>query len=88
MILRDYECPECGVTREELVDSLEEPVVCEKCGGLMLRVVAECPKLFKVIVPMYRNSQRLKAGFSHTSKADHNATRIQVGYGGGQRPKD
>lgn len=87
MILLDFKCPDCGKAREELVDR-GEVVLCEKCGGEMVRGYTDCAKLLITVIPSYPGCYKKRAGYMHTGKADHDATKIQVGYGGGQRPKD
>lgn len=86
MPLYDFECSQCRVIREELVDSGTTVVVCA-CGSNMERVWLKTPAVLTKIIPDYPGSKGLKAGYQHTSHAPQAATKVQSGYGGCQGPK-
>jgi hypothetical protein len=99
MLLRDYECPKCGHTFEDLtptkteievayrVDEKYGVVCCEKCGTEAKQIFnGSCAKVCEQIIPTYPGCKRKKAGYTHTSHADQEATKIQSGWGGMQSP--
>lgn len=76
MLLRDFECSECGYTQEELVSDTET-VLCPNCEHPMVAVFIQAPRDFKVIVPDYPGSKARKAGYVHTH-GNRPAEKIQV----------
>lgn len=87
MILMDFHCDGCGADFEELAESGTEVYKCTQCTGLATRVFHKVAHVCTVIIPNYPGCKRQQAGYIHTSHADHDATRIQSGYGGCQRPR-
>lgn len=87
MLLLDFHCEKCGVTFEELVETGTKVYKCPNCPGLATRIFTKTAMLCTVTIPTYPGCKRQKAGYAHTSHADQNATRMQIGYGGSQRPK-
>ena len=86
MPLYDFEC-KCGHVQEEIVSAGDSPPDCEQCGKSMERVFLKSPALLTTIVPTYPGCKKNKAGYTHTSHADQDATKLQSGYGGCQGPK-
>jgi hypothetical protein len=100
MILKDFECHLCGHIFEELAPSDAEMKLHERLGGGWK--ATECPNCHEFdvrtifnrssaavldnIVPTYPGCKKKKAGYVHTGHADHDATKIQSGYGGCQGP--
>jgi hypothetical protein len=87
MLLMDFHCDACGTDFEELTDTGTEVLKCTHCPALAVRAFSKAAHLCTVIIPTYPGCKRQKAGYSHTSHADQNATRVQSGYGGCQSPK-
>lgn len=86
MPLYDFECS-CGKTIEAIVPTGEFPE-CPECGEKMSKVWMKSPSVLTTIIPTYPGCKRMKAGYAHTSSADHPATRVQSGYGGCTHPPE
>lgn len=80
MPMYDFQCSN-GHVFEDIcgVNDLPE---CPKCGANSEKVWNKMAPVLTTIVPDYPGSKRFKAGYTHTSKADQPATRVQSGYGG------
>lgn len=87
MLLMDFHCDACGTDFEELVDTGADVCQCPQCAALAKLTFNKSAHLCTVIIPTYPGCKRQKAGYLHTRHADHDATRIQSGYGGCQHPK-
>jgi len=86
MPLHDFEC-ECGHVTEEVVSFKTKKIDCPECGAKMSRVFLKAATVCTAMVPTYPGCKKSKAGYTHTSHADQDATKIQSGYGGCQGPK-
>jgi len=81
MKVYDYQCPDCGAVRENvLVENENEVVECD-CGATMTRQ-HPAPNMLEKIIPTYPGSERRKAGYAH-KYVNRPATKTQVGVGGG-----
>lgn len=82
LILRDFHCPQCKTTLEDLVlDAYCPP--CPACQTPMERILGEStgPGILTTIIPTYPGSQRRKAGYQH-KHINRPATKTQIGPGG------
>ena len=84
MKLNDFWCPVCNFTGELLLSKGEIPL-CPECQN-ELKTLPARPHVLTEIIPSYPGCKKQKAGYVHTH-GDHEATKIQSGYGGGQGPK-
>lgn len=87
MLMFDFRCDACAIESEELVSSATTIPACGQCGKPMHRIYNKSASLITAFIPMYPGNTKHMAGYTHTSKADQNATRIQSGYGGCVSPK-
>lgn len=85
MRMKDFECTDCGMLVEELVDNDVINWVCPRCQGPMVYVWVTAPKLSSVCIPSYPGCKAQKAGYTHTH-GNFMATKTQSGYGGSQGP--
>lgn len=86
MPIYDYRCSYCEHTEENLLAKVDETVLCPKCQKVMDRLAC-APHIFTTIVPTTKTSKYNKAGYQHLKKNEP-ATKLQVGYGGGQSPEN
>lgn len=63
MPLYDFTCDTCSAAFEAIIGYDAPNPLCT-CGAPSRRQVCS-PKIFSTIVPMYRGSQKLKAGTAH-----------------------
>ena len=63
---QDYRCRGCNTVYEFLHHPSDEPAVCPSCGSQDAEVILSGGHQFHVIVPTYRGSKKLKAGYVHT----------------------
>jgi len=80
MPLYDFQCVK-GHEFEE-ISAVNAPMTCPKCGEKAVRIWRKVAKCLVEFIPDYPGSKRFKAGYTHTSHADHPATKVQSGYGG------
>jgi putative FmdB family regulatory protein len=80
MPMYDFECSK-GHQFEEIC-AVKADMVCPECGAPAEKVWTKSPKVLTEIIPSYPGCNRQRAGYVHTSQADHPATRVQSGYGG------
>jgi len=102
MILKDFECRDCGYLFEEFTPADNEKKLaegqdwgyketkCPSCESYAVRPVFNGSSALPCenIIPIYPGCKKHKAGYTHTSHADQKATRYQVGYGGFQGTVD
>jgi hypothetical protein len=84
MLVFDFQCPECNLTKENVLVDKGEAIFCTKCNTQMDRLGC-APHIFTTIVPTTNSSKSLKAGYVHQFK-NTPASKIQMGYGGGLSP--
>jgi putative FmdB family regulatory protein len=87
MVLMDFHCGGCDTVFEEMAPIFTKVFDCPVCGGASTRVFMKAAKVCTEIIPTYPGCKKQKAGYVHTSHADHDATRVQSGYKGCQAPK-
>jgi putative FmdB family regulatory protein len=87
MPLYDFECGSCGLVQEMIMPAGETPF-CPDCDTRMTKIWLKAPPTLTTIVPMFPGCHKSKAGYTHTASADHDATRVQSGYGGCVKPPD
>ena len=80
MPMYDFACPNQHCFEE--ICPVDTRVACPECGELAEKVWTKSPKVLTEIIPSYPGCNRQRAGYVHTSQADHPATRVQSGYGG------
>lgn len=86
MIMLDFCCKGCDTEFEELVKAGTKTCKCPNCKRSADRIYTKTAHVCTVIVPNYPGCKRQKAGYAHTIHADQDATKVQSGYGGCQRP--
>jgi DNA-directed RNA polymerase subunit RPC12/RpoP len=85
MRMKDFECIDCGMQVEELVDNEVVNWTCPRCQSSMTSIWLHAPKLSKECIPSYPGCKAQKAGYMHTHGC-FPATKTQSGYGGSQSP--
>jgi len=86
MRMKDFRCPICSKTIEDLVENDVKSLVCPVCSTPMEHVWLSAPTTMIECIPSYPGCMKQKAGHVHTH-GDRPATKIQSGYGGSQGPK-
>lgn len=79
-----FECIECKVLSEALVEGIEgKPDRCTSCGsvGGFVKCVSS-PTIMNTIIPSYPGSKRLKAGYQHTHARPAEKGKSQVSFAG------
>jgi putative FmdB family regulatory protein len=64
--IQSYKCGDCSDVYEFMHHPSDEPAVCPKCGSTKTEVQLGTPLPLHVIIPVYPNSKRLRAGYVHT----------------------
>lgn len=86
MPIYDYSCSYCGHSATDVLAKLTETVRCPKCNAVMDRLAC-APHIFSAIIPTHPSTRHSKAGYQHEKK-NQPATKLQIGYGGGQSPEN